>query len=133
MEPGPTDYKEPASPTWMPEQFDFQPTDDLTDAQKEKERQKDEERRAAFAEKKKSAKTAVKRLATKQSVKKPSQKVSTDRTDPARREECQEKMRRGFKEWYKTRPQVQVISIRSAEEIRKQGSGTKNRAPHRPH
>lgn len=133
MEPLTTEHKEPGSSTWVPEQVDFRPTDDSTDAQKEKERRKEEGRGAAFTGQKKGARTAMERLVPEQRAKRASRKASSDGTDPASRDELQEKMRRGHKEWRRTWPQVQVISTRSAEEIGKKGSGTQNRASHRLH
>ena len=62
----------------MPQDFHCLPTDDLTDEQKEKERQKDEARRAAFAEKKR-VEAAMKKRTIWQRPKHPSRKASPGR------------------------------------------------------
>lgn len=63
-----TVFKDPGSPTRVSQDFHFLPTDDLTDAQKKKQRQKEEARRAAFA-REKSVEPAMRNLAIGQSTK----------------------------------------------------------------
>lgn len=106
-----TVYKEPGSPTYVPQHFHYLPTDDLTDEQKEKERQKDEERRIAFAIKRK-AKAATTKRAIRKSPKRPPRKPSPDKSDPS-----MEKMRLAYEDAHRNRPQIHVMSTHSLENM----------------
>lgn len=105
-----TVYKEPGSPTYVPQDFHRLPTDDLTDAQKEKERQEDEERRAAIAIQKK-AKAAMRKRAIKKSPKRPPRKSSPDEIQRTAMGKSEKKMCLAYDEKDRNKPRVLCVPI----------------------
>lgn len=111
-----TIYKDPGSPTHVPQHFHPLPTDDLTEEQLERERQKDEARRAAFTAERR-AKEAIKKHAIGNSLKRRPRKPSPDKSHLPTMGTPEKKMSLSFEEEDGNKPRVTVMPIRFFEDM----------------
>lgn len=135
-----TIYKETGSRTHVPQDFHCLPTDDLSEEQLERERQKDDARRAAFTAERRAKEATRKRTvgkSPKRRIRKPAirkvttrrpRKPSADKSHLPTMGTPEKKMSLSFAEKDRNKPRVTVMPIQFFEDMTRDRARKGNRA-----